>query len=80
MTISTVVTWNPMLTTEQADSVILKSEEMKLAGKTNGNWVASAQPYPPETVTRTWTTMADAEEWVAFVEQYTPISATIEQT
>ena len=73
---TTTVTWGADLTPAQSDLITTKAAEMAAQGKTDNNPVITNQP-PDLIVVRTWTTLADAEEWVAFVEQFTPISATI---
>jgi hypothetical protein len=81
MTISTIVTWSALLGDEILTTVEAKAAEMAAQGKTDNIPVSNPeQDWPPIVTTRTWTTVADAEEWVAFVETYGPQSATIEQT
>ena len=76
MPISTIVVWNPLPTDGAAINV--KATDMQAQGKTDNNPVHDGV-VAPQTVTRTWTTVADAEEWVAFIETYLPVSATIQQ-
>jgi hypothetical protein len=81
MTISTLLIWNQPLGDEIMAQINSKVAEMVAAGKTDG--ISTSNPeeeWPPINTTRTWTTVADAEEWVAFVEQWNPASATIQQT
>jgi hypothetical protein len=81
MTISTLVSWPGPLGEAQTSQINSKIEEMVAAGKTDG--ILTHNPFseqPPIIVTRTWTTVVDAEEWVAFVEQWNPLSAAIQQT
>lgn len=80
MTISTIVVWDPLLDPADVTAIDAKAAEMQAEGKTDNVPVISNPPYPPKTTTRTWTTVADAEEWIVFVENYSPASATIEQT
>lgn len=80
MTISTIVTWNPLPGPDNTTIIENKAAEMQAQGKTDNVPVVSDPPYPPKTTTRTWTTVADAEEWVAFIETFSPVSATIQQT
>lgn len=81
MSISTLVVWDRLLGEETMQQVDAKVAEMVAAGKTDGIGTSNPQSeWPPINTTRTWTTVADAEEWIAFVEQWNPISATINQT
>ena len=80
MTISTDVVWADTTPTQtQADEIQAQSAAMAAQGKTDD--VFTVQQGVPisgqRTVTRTWTTTADAEEWVAFVLTYNPVSAAI---
>jgi len=80
MPIQTIVVWDPLPGDSNTTQIEAKSAEMQSQGKTDNVAVVSDPPYPPKTVTRTWTTLADAEEWILFIEAYTPQSATISQT
>jgi hypothetical protein len=81
MTISTLVSWPQPLGVAQMSQVNSKIAEMVAAGKTDGIFTHNPETeQPPIIITRTWTTVVDAEEWVAFVEQWNPLSATIQQT
>jgi hypothetical protein len=66
----TIVTWNPLASTEDIAGILAKSEEMKAAGKTNGisqtDW-PNGVDIAPRVVQRTWTTQADAQEWETFL-------------
>ena len=73
---TTTLTWGSNLTPEITAQIENKSAEMATQGKTD-NIPVIVQTTPNLVVDRTWTTLADAEEWVAFVEQFSPISATI---
>lgn len=77
---TTILLWAyGSLTTEQDAEINNHAEEMHLAGKTDNIKVVVIVGETNETqVTRTWTTLADAEEWILFVEQYNPVSATIQ--
>jgi hypothetical protein len=77
---TTIVTWIiGSLTTEQSAEINNHAEEMHLAGKTdNIKVVVTLDDDTKGQVTRTWTTLADAEEWILFVEGYGPFSATIQ--
>jgi hypothetical protein len=77
---TTILLWaNGSLTAEQDAEINNHAEEMHLAGKTdNIKVVVPVDNNTKVQVTRTWTTLADAEEWILFVEQYNPVSATIQ--
>jgi hypothetical protein len=77
---TTVLLWaNGSLTPQQSTEINDHAEQMHLAGKTDNVKVVVLVDDDTKTqVTRTWTTLADAEEWLLFVEEYGPISATIQ--
>jgi hypothetical protein len=75
---TTIVTWNnETLTEELATAINSQATQMAADGKTDDNPIRESTE-TTSTAIRTWNTMADAEEWIAFVEQYTPMSATIQ--
>ena len=80
MTTSTEVVWalgTPIQS--EGEEVQTQAAAMAMQGKTDDIPIIE-QNVPLEnqrTVTRTWTTTADAEEWVAFVLTYNPVSAAI---
>lgn len=75
---TTILLWtNGSLTTEQNTQIQLKAQEMKVAGKTDDDPIR-VQLETEYQFTRTWTTLANAEEWIAFIEPYNPVSATIQ--
>jgi hypothetical protein len=75
---TTIVTWNTTTLTEEIIAAIdAQATQMALDGKTDDNPTRESTENT-NTAIRVWTTMADAEEWIAFVEQYNPISATIQ--
>jgi hypothetical protein len=75
---TTIVTWNlATLTVEVIEAINDKATQMAGEGKTDNN-ATRENTENTNTAIRTWTTTADAEEWIAFVEQYGPISATIQ--
>jgi hypothetical protein len=75
---TTIITWiTGSLTTEQSAEINDHAEQMHLAGKTNGEKEIIDIDNTTQ-VTRTWTTLTDAEEWMLFVEEYNPVSATIQ--
>ena len=76
MTIQTVVTWNPPASQECTDACAAAAAQAALEGKTDNKPIRNPVP-PPYTVSLTWTTLTDAEDWIAFVLQYGPVSATI---
>jgi hypothetical protein len=80
MTISTDVVWADGTPTEsQNTEIFAQATAMTNAGKTDGTYnVQQGVPISSQrTTTRTWTTTADAEEWVAFILTYNPVSAEI---
>jgi hypothetical protein len=80
MTISTETVWaGPTPSASQAAEIEAQAAAMASQGKTD-NAVTVQQGVPisgERTVTRTWTTTADAEEWIAFVLTYNPVSVEI---
>ena len=76
MTIQTVITWDPQASRECIDACAAAAAQAALEGKTDNKPLKGPLP-PLYTVTRTWTTLTDAEDWIAFVSQYGPASATI---
>lgn len=72
----TIVTWNPLTTTEQSAMVIAKSDEMVAAGKTDGiaqiDWPSGTPGVAPQVIQRSWTTEADAQEWETFLNAFVP--------
>jgi len=80
MTTSTEVVWTDTTPTEsQVAEIAAQAATMASQGKTDDVYTVQ-QDIPTvgqRTVTRTWTTTADAEEWVAFVLTYNPVSAAI---
>jgi hypothetical protein len=79
MTVETVVVWDPLPSQEITDILDAAAAAAALEGKTD-NVPEKSEPPAPLTVVRNWTTLADAEEWIALVEQYNPVSATIVQS
>lgn len=77
MTIQTVITWDPFVSPEVKAIFDAAAEQAKLEGKTDDLPERSPGDNPPGTTVRTWTTLADAEAWIAFVQPYGPVSATI---
>jgi hypothetical protein len=75
---TTIVVWTLGTPGVEISTIIEnKAAEMQLAGKTDNEPIMVFTD-TNEQVTRTWTTLADAEEWIVFVEQYSPASATIQ--
>ena len=75
---TTIVKWALGTPSSEIMTIIdNKADEMQLAGKTDNNPIKE-EGLTEQTVSRTWTTIADAEEWIVFVEQYGPDSATIQ--
>jgi hypothetical protein len=78
MTVQTVVVWDPLVSQEVKDIFDAAAAQAALDGKTDNVPEKSDLP-PPVTTVRNWTTVADAEEWIALVTPYNPVSATIVQ-
>jgi hypothetical protein len=78
MTVQTVVVWDPLVSQEVKDILDAAAAQAALEGKTD-NIPEQSDPPAPVTTVRTWTTLADAEEWIALVTLYNPVSATIVQ-
>ena len=78
MTIQTVIVWDPIVSQEVKDIFDAAAAQAALEGKTDNQPEKSPLTAPCTTV-RTWTTLADAEEWIAFIQPYNPVSATIVQ-
>ena len=75
---TTIVVWAAATPGPEADQIIRdKAAQMALDGKTDNDPIRETVGTDLVT-TRTWTTLADAEEWILFVEQYNPVSATIQ--
>lgn len=68
MTITTIATYDTA-TDELSGNVAFtdKINEMVAAGKTDGLLTLSPLPHPPRIITRTWTTLDDAQEWKDFL-------------
>ena len=74
---TTNVEWAPGQPSEEESAQIRdKAAEMASQGKTDNN-PTTTQVGDDIIYQRTWTTVTDAEEWVTFVEQFNPVSATI---
>lgn len=75
---TTIVIWANGTPTSEAEILLTnKAAEMQSQGKTDNNPLKNHEETQYQ-VTRTWTTVADAEEWIVYVEQFGPISATIQ--
>lgn len=68
MTITTIATYDTA-TDELSGNVAFmnKLNEMVAAGKTDGHLTLNQPPHPPRIITRTWTTLEDAQEWKDFL-------------
>lgn len=80
MTISTVGVWAGDTPTQiQKDDINAQAALMATQGKTDDIPVVqyNTPVFDQKTVTRTWTTTADAEEWVSFIVAFTPVSIEI---
>ena len=76
MTVQTQVIWNTPLSQETIDQCSEKSRQLIADGKEIGDVVITEEG-GQQTVNRVWVDQAAALEWVAFVEQFGPVSATI---
>jgi hypothetical protein len=74
--IKTIVTWNTQTATAASTALLNKISIMTYEHKTDGEAVV-VNKNDLTTVTRTWTTISDAEEWINFVNDYDPVSAEI---
>ena len=80
MTTTTRTAWGiGAPTLEQRDQLVAQATAMAAAGKTDGVYtVEDAIPtLIQHTAVRTWTTVADAQEWITFVSQFNPDSTEI---
>jgi hypothetical protein len=78
MTIQTQVTWSFTTSQETIELVEAKGNELIAAGKEIGEAVVTTDPETAQTtVVRTWIDEATAQEWIAFVQVYDPVSAVI---
>jgi hypothetical protein len=78
MTIQTQVIWQVPLDQAVVDQLLAKGDEMQLDGKEIGTFISNAQSSGGQaTYTRTWVDEAAASEWITFVDQFNPVSATI---
>lgn len=76
MPVETQVIWNWPV--DQATGDAIKAEAVALADKETQPPQQTEGPGVNQmTVSRWWVDLATAETWVAFVEQYNPVSATI---
>ena len=73
---TTQVTWSDTQTSS-FDEIADKAFEMQAQGKTDGNWQKNTNEDGNSTVERTWTDVPAAQEWIDFVNQFNPLSATI---
>ena len=79
MTVATTTIWMPVLDVETQEIMSVHAQTLADQGKTD-NIKQSTMIPGGVSVRRIWTTVEDAEEWIAFVEQYNPESATIVQS
>ena len=77
MTVKTVITYQPAAGPTARDIIQAQCEIWASQGKTDG--VKTTEDILPNGViiTRHWTTLADAEEYVAFVTPYNPTNIEI---
>jgi hypothetical protein len=73
MTIKTRVCPGRLLTSDEIDAVEMKTSEMVAAGTTDGQ-VSRVNEFNPvlRTATRAWTTLEAANDWIAFMNRFTP--------
>lgn len=78
MTVSTQVVWNIPTPQETINAVDARADELIADGKEIGTATIVQGPEPDQvTYTRTWIDEPTAVAWVAFVESYGPVSATV---
>jgi hypothetical protein len=78
MTVTTQVVWTYPTPQETIDLITAKGNELIAEGKGIGTAINAQGPGPDQvTITRAWTDEPTALEWIAFVELYDPVSATI---
>jgi hypothetical protein len=75
--ITTHVTWNKNVTEEERAAIDKRLEQMILENKTDGigSWTSDSEY--GRTLERNWSTVEAAEEWIAFITTYSPVSAQI---
>jgi hypothetical protein len=78
MTVSTQVIWATPVPQETIDAIDARADELIADGKEIGTPVR-VQDFQTNqvTFTRTWIDEPTAVAWVAFVESYGPVSATV---
>jgi hypothetical protein len=84
MAIETHVVFETKLTEEQHSAINAQAQIYEQAGTTDGV-ISYDPPEPPGqepgvVIIRTWTTTAAAEEWITFIETFSPYSAQIVNT
>lgn len=80
MTTFTKVVWADGTPGETAaNEIAAQAALMASQGKTDDTFTMETNvPAPGQrTITRDWTTLADAEEWITFVLNYSPVSAEV---
>ena len=78
MTVTTQVVWTYPTPQETIDLITTKGNELTAEGKGIGTATNVQGPELNQvTITRTWIDESTALEWIAFVELYGPVSATI---
>jgi hypothetical protein len=75
--IKTHVIWNRELTAGERSVIDERVEQMVQEEKTDGKvlWISDSED--GRIFERTWTTVEAAEEWIAFIETYSPVSVQI---
>jgi hypothetical protein len=78
MTVSTQVVWAYPTPQETIDAIDAQANELIAEGKEIGESVLTRNPENTlVTVVRTWIDETTAQEWIAFVQVYNPVSAVI---
>jgi hypothetical protein len=78
MTIQTQVIWSYTTSEETVALVEAKGNELTAEGKEIGEAVLTHDPDTQQTTAvRTWVDEPTAQEWIAFVQEYDPVSAVI---
>jgi hypothetical protein len=79
MTVKTLITYQTYENATLRDAIQAQVYEWQRQGKTDGNVVFEKVHPDGLLVTRTWTTLADAEAYVAFVTPYNVTNIEIQQ-
>ena len=78
MTTQTQVIWTTPLAQQTIDDCKTQVNNMIAAGQTDGTHTQTVGPgADQETVIRDWTDSTAAQEWIDFLQPYSPVSAQI---